>query len=91
MSRGVCRRNKNAKGGKHPSGLEVLFGIPNTDAVQRTMDLSFLTYFGSRGRNEADWKAILNEADPRFHLSSIRPPNAKSNQLILIEWRGENS
>lgn len=55
------------------------------------MDISMLTYFGSRERNEADWRAILNEADPRFHLRSICPPNANSNQLIVIEWRGQSS
>ena len=53
--------------------------------------MSMLTYFGSRERNEADWRAILDEADPRFHLSSIRPPNANSNQLIVIEWRDQLS
>ncbi|KAL8793410.1 MAG: hypothetical protein Q9195_003996 [Heterodermia aff. obscurata] len=64
---------------------------PEQERLRRAMDISMLTYFGSRERNEADWRAMLEEADPRFQLSGVRPASANGNKLVLIEWRGQES
>ena len=50
------------------------------------MDLSMMTYFGSRERGEEDWKNILGEADQRFQLRNVVKPGPGANDIIVIEW-----
>nr|POE49519.1 o-methyltransferase bik3 [Quercus suber] len=64
--------------------------LPATlEKKRRSMDLDMLTYFGSREKSIADWKAILEEADPRFLLRDAIKPTHDINYVLDVEWRGD--
>lgn len=48
------------------------------------MDLSMLTWFGSRERTVDDWEKIFKAASPNFQLRHAKP--AGMNYNIDVEW-----
>lgn len=57
-----------------------------TDISTRSMDLSMLTWFGSRERTVDDWEKIFKAASPNFQLRHAKP--AGMNYNIDVEWTG---
>ena len=89
ISQGACRRILRKEGGtfalkKKPRLSIYICYLGLSDSA---MDLSMLTYFGSRERTEDDWLWMLNEADPRFKLISVSKPAAPGiSPLLVVEW-----
>lgn len=52
------------------------------------MDLSMLTYFGSRERTFEDWQALLRDADPRFVLRTTTKPGDPPPNILDVLWKG---
>ncbi|KAF2163211.1 hypothetical protein M409DRAFT_68527 [Zasmidium cellare ATCC 36951] len=64
---------------------------PNTlpssvEKRRRSMDLSMLTWFGSRERTVDDWEKIFKAASPSFQLRHAKP--AGMNYNLDVEWTG---
>ncbi len=50
------------------------------------MDITMLIYFGSYERTISQWRDMLQEADPRFHLVTIGRDEKELNTIFVVEW-----
>ncbi|CAG8978171.1 hypothetical protein HYALB_00011487 [Hymenoscyphus albidus] len=52
----------------------------------RALDLTMLTIQNSREREAHDWKALFEQADPRFKFQGIKQPMGSELAFILASW-----
>lgn len=57
------------------------------DAWNRFFDLTMLSFFNGREREEADWENLFREADERFADVRIWTPEGSSFAIIEATWR----
>ncbi|MCJ1369595.1 hypothetical protein MMC20_000807 [Loxospora ochrophaea] len=54
----------------------------------REMDMLMLSLFNSREREESDWRALFQSADPRFQDVTIHVPDGATLAIIESIWSG---
>ncbi|MCJ1313933.1 hypothetical protein MMC25_007613 [Agyrium rufum] len=52
----------------------------------RSMDLDMLAILNARERDTEEWKALLQEADPRFKFVSVKRPKNYNLAIIDFHW-----
>lgn len=57
------------------------------NARYRFYDLTMLSFFNGREREEADWEKLFREADERFADIGIWTPEGSSFAIIEATWR----
>ena len=50
------------------------------------MDINMFVFFGSRERTLADWRELLEAADPRFELVDVDIACDQSNTILRVQW-----
>lgn len=55
----------------------------------RAMDLNMGATFNAMERTVEDWKAIFQDADPRFVLQSVSQPKGSALALIDVRWKAD--
>lgn len=47
--------------------------------------------FNSREPTAAEWKALINEADARFHVKQIIQPKGSALAIMEVLWDGSDA
>ena len=58
---------------------------------RRWMDINMLIFFGSRERSIADWRELLETADPRFKLVDVATTSDQPNAMLQVRWEDAKS
>lgn len=58
------------------------------DGYRSNMDMTMLTLFNSRERDEEDWRVIFKEADERFGNIKVWVPEGAILGAIEATWKG---
>ncbi|KAL9051395.1 MAG: hypothetical protein Q9162_006049 [Coniocarpon cinnabarinum] len=62
---------------------------PSQERQIRAMDMAMMSLFGVREREEDDWRALFQEADPRFQDIKFHKPKDAYMSLIETIWTAE--
>lgn len=54
------------------------------------MDMLMLSICNAREREEADWRQVFQEADPRFKVMRIFTPKESALGIIDVAWECED-
>lgn len=52
----------------------------------RSMDLAMLEFHNAKERNLETWTALLNRADPGFHLVAVKQPEGSQLAILVVKW-----
>lgn len=58
--------------------------------MPRAMDIIMLSLCNSRERDEADWRQVFQEADPRFKVLRVFTPKGSALGIIDVAWERED-
>ncbi|KAF2805109.1 S-adenosyl-L-methionine-dependent methyltransferase [Mytilinidion resinicola] len=65
---------------------EPLTVSPYEERRRRNMDITMLTYFGSRERTIREWGKLLAMADVRFRLQGVAQHGKQPNTILEVGW-----
>jgi hypothetical protein len=54
------------------------------------MDMIMLSLCNSRERDEADWRQVFQEADPRFKVLRVFTPKGSALGIVDVAWERED-
>jgi hypothetical protein len=57
--------------------------------LRRNLDICMMITMNAKEREESDWQALFEKADPRFKYLGAKKPEGSWMWLIEAEWTGE--
>ncbi|KAL2071765.1 hypothetical protein VTL71DRAFT_13000 [Oculimacula yallundae] len=57
--------------------------------ASRNLDICMMVAMNAKEREEGDWEALFQKADPRFKYLGAKQPEGSRMSLIEAEWTGE--